>query len=129
VGARLAALLEPGDLVTVSGELGAGKTVFVRGACRALGVAGPITSPTFTIGHRYDGVSHVDLYRFETLTAADWGALEPYFEDAVCFVEWPEAGLGWLPDPRVIVRLEHAGGERRRIELQTAEPELRAGLI
>jgi tRNA A37 threonylcarbamoyladenosine biosynthesis protein TsaE len=74
-------------------------------------------------------VSHVDLYRFETLTAADWGALEPYFEDAVCFVEWPEAGIGWLPDPRVAVRLEHAGGGRRRIELQTGEPELLAGLI
>ena len=65
VGARLAAGLRPGDVVLVSGELGAGKTTLIRGACRALGVTEPITSPTFTIGHRYRGrvpVSHLDLY-------------------------------------------------------------------
>ncbi len=84
----------------VSGELGAGKTTFVRGACRALGVTGRVTSPTFTIGHRYAGavdVSHLDLYRFRGLSAAEWGDLEPYFEDAVVFVEWPEAGVDALP--------------------------------
>ena len=67
VAAELALELVPGDVVTVAGELGAGKTTFVRGACRALGVTVPVTSPTFTIGHRYDGrvpVSHLDLYRF-----------------------------------------------------------------
>ena len=61
---RLALELSPGDVVTVSGELGAGKTTFVRGACRALGVIAPVTSPTYTIGHRYEGepdVSHLDL--------------------------------------------------------------------
>src|SRR5207302_1059090 len=65
IAARLAADLRPGDVVTVSGELGSGKTTFVRGACRALGVEGPITSPTFTVGHRYRGrvdVSHLDLF-------------------------------------------------------------------
>ena len=82
------------------GELGTGKTTFVRGACRALGVDGPVTSPTFTIGHRYRGavpVSHLDLYRFEDMSDAEWGDLEPYFDDAVVFVEWPEAGAGFLP--------------------------------
>ena len=73
VAGRLARVLLPGDVVTVSGELGAGKTTFVRGACRALGVTQPVTSPTFTVGHRYDGVSHLDLYRFAGVSAAEWG--------------------------------------------------------
>jgi tRNA threonylcarbamoyladenosine biosynthesis protein TsaE len=120
MGAELAGSLEPGDLVTVAGELGSGKTTFVRGACRALGVDGPITSPTFTVGHRYRGrvdVSHLDLYRFAGVTAAEWGDLEPYFDGAVCFVEWPEAGAGVLPPARFAVTLAHAGDERRRIDV------------
>jgi tRNA threonylcarbamoyladenosine biosynthesis protein TsaE len=120
VGMELAARLEPGDVVTISGELGTGKTTLVRGACRALGVDGPITSPTFTIGHRYRGrleVSHLDLYRFAGVSAAEWGDLEPYFDGAVCFVEWPEAGADVLPPPRFAVGLEHAGDGRRRIRV------------
>jgi tRNA threonylcarbamoyladenosine biosynthesis protein TsaE len=120
MGARLAADLAPGDVVTVAGELGAGKTTFVRGACRALGVAGPITSPTFTIGHRYNGrveVSHLDLFRFAGVSPAEWGDLEPYFEDAVCFVEWPEAGADVLPPARFAVTLRHAGDHRRLVSV------------
>ena len=118
VAGRLAWSLVAGDVVLVSGELGAGKTTFVRGACRTLGVNGRVTSPTFTIGHRYAGtvdVSHLDLYRFRDLAAAEWGDLEPYFEGAVVFVEWPEAGVGALPRPRASVRLEHDGRNARRI--------------
>jgi tRNA threonylcarbamoyladenosine biosynthesis protein TsaE len=114
----------PGDVVTVSGELGSGKTTFVRGACRALGVTAPVTSPTFTIGHRYVGepdVSHLDLFRFTSFSAAEWGDLEPYFDDAIVFVEWPEAGRDALPRPRVEVRLEHAGGDRRRVVLAASD--------
>jgi tRNA threonylcarbamoyladenosine biosynthesis protein TsaE len=129
VAARLAARLAPGDVVYVCGELGAGKTTFVRGAVHALGVTGPVTSPTYTIGHRYDGVSHLDLYRFEQLTDADWGALEPYFDGAIVFVEWPERARGRLPPARVTVRLGHVDGEHRSIELESAEPDLVAGLI
>jgi tRNA threonylcarbamoyladenosine biosynthesis protein TsaE len=117
-GARVAADLRAGDLVTVAGELGTGKTTLVRGACRALGVDGPITSPTFTIGHRYRGrvdVAHLDLYRFAGVSAAEWGDLEPYFDDAVCFVEWPEAAGDDLPPVRVAVTLEHVDPSRRRI--------------
>src|SRR5437667_278227 len=83
----------------------------VRRACRALGITAPVTSPTFTIGHRYGGeqdVSHLDLYRFEGLSAAEWGDLEPYFEDAIAFVEWPDAGRDALPAARVEIQLEHA---------------------
>ena len=121
IAARLAAYLRVGDVVTVSGELGTGKTTFVRGACRALGVTQPVTSPTFTVGHRYDGVSHLDLYRFVGLSAAEWGDLEPYFEDAIVFVEWPEAGANALPRPRAEVRLRHIDGDRRLIEVDSED--------
>ena len=120
IAAELARLLELGDVVTVAGELGAGKTTFVRGACRALGVTAPVTSPTYTIGHRYEGdpdVSHLDLYRFAGVSAAEWADLEPYFDDAIVFVEWPEAGLAGLPPVRASVRLEHDGPQRRRIRI------------
>jgi tRNA threonylcarbamoyladenosine biosynthesis protein TsaE len=116
LAAGLARRLTTGDVVTVAGELGAGKTTFVRGACGALGVREPVTSPTYTIGHRYHGdgveISHLDLYRFQDVSPAEWGDLEPYFEDAIAFVEWPEAGRGILPPPRFTVRLRHAGGGR-----------------
>jgi tRNA threonylcarbamoyladenosine biosynthesis protein TsaE len=130
VAARLADRLVRGDVVTISGELGAGKTTFVRGACRALGVSAPVTSPTFTIGHRYEGVvpvSHLDLFRFVEVSPAEWGDLEPYFDYAIVFVEWPEAGRGTLPGPRVEVVLEHAGGDRRTLALASAEPSLLEG--
>ncbi len=131
IAARLAVRLELGDVVTVSGELGTGKTTFVRGACRALGVVAPVTSPTFTIGHRYHGrveVSHLDLFRFDVVTPGDWGDLEPYFDDAIVFVEWPERGGGSLPSPRVEVSIEHAGDDRRRLRLAAAEAALLEGM-
>ena len=121
IAARLAALLRPGDVVAVSGELGTGKTTFVRGACRALGVADRVTSPTFTIGHRYRGavdVSHLDLYRFAGVSSAEWGDLEPYFEDAVVFVEWPEAAGDDLPAPRAHVLLRHRTATSRTLAVR-----------
>ena len=121
LAARVAGELHPGDVVTVSGELGSGKTTFVRGACTALGVRERVTSPTYTIGHRYHGehgeVSHLDLYRFQGVSAAEWGDLEPYFDDAIAFVEWPEAGAHALPRPRFAVRLRHADGARRVVSI------------
>ena len=131
IAAVLAGRLVVGDVVGVSGELGAGKTTFVRGACRALGVTSPVTSPTFTIGHRYPGdidVSHLDLYRFAGVSGAEWGDLEPYFEDAIVFVEWPEAGAGALPPARLTVTLEHGGGDTRRIAFASAETALVQGI-
>jgi len=128
---ELAGALRSGDVVTVAGELGAGKTTFVRGACRALGVEGPVTSPTYTIGHRYKGrltVSHLDLYRFSSVSAAEWGDLEPYFSDAAVFVEWPEAGAGALPPARAEVSIEHDGTTRRRITIDSSDATLLAGL-
>ena len=127
IAATLAQELVPGDVVTVSGELGAGKTTFVRGACRALGVTAPVTSPTYTIGHRYEGspdVSHLDLYRFTTVSSAEWADLEPYFEDAIAFVEWPEAAGGGLPAVRLRVALAHVDPTTRSIRLDGADAAL-----
>jgi tRNA threonylcarbamoyladenosine biosynthesis protein TsaE len=119
-GARLAERLSPGDVVLVSGELGAGKTTFVRGAARALGVTGPITSPTFTIGRRYAGrppVSHLDLYRLDGLDAEDPALLADYLTpDAIAFVEWPERA-GTALQATFHVSLQHAGGDRRNVEI------------
>jgi tRNA threonylcarbamoyladenosine biosynthesis protein TsaE len=126
IGAALAAELVVGDVVTVAGELGSGKTTFVRGACRELGVTDPVTSPTYTIGHRYEGrvpVSHLDLYRFEGVSSAEWGDLEPYFDDALVFVEWPEAAGSALPPARVAARLRHSGSARM-IALESEEKSL-----
>src|SRR5882757_6419528 len=96
VAAQLAQRLSPGDIVLVSGDLGAGKTTFVRGACRALGVTGAVTSPSFTIARRYEGtipVSHLDLYRLGNLDGEDPALLaDELAEDRVAFVEWPEVG-------------------------------------
>jgi tRNA threonylcarbamoyladenosine biosynthesis protein TsaE len=121
LAAALAARLAVGDLVTVAGELGSGKTTFVRGACRALGVQERVTSPTYTVGHRYHGagaeVSHLDLYRFQGVSAAEWGDLEPYFDRAISFVEWPEAGEGVLPAARFAVRLRHLTGASRMVAI------------
>ncbi len=125
IAARLARELERGDVVTVSGELGTGKTTFVRGAAHALGVTAPVTSPTYTIGNRYSGavdVSHLDLFRFEEVSSPEWGDLEPYFDDAVVFVEWPEAAAGVLPAPRARVRLRHIDDGHRAISIDDADP-------
>jgi tRNA threonylcarbamoyladenosine biosynthesis protein TsaE len=118
VAAVLAARLRVGDVVSVSGDLGAGKTTFVQGAARALGVQGPVASPTFTIGHRYDAptpVAHLDLYRIAGLDPEEWGDLEPYFDGTIAFVEWPEHGGDWLPAARAVVRLGHVDESHRTL--------------
>lgn len=128
LAARVAALLEPGDVVLVAGELGAGKTTFVRGACRALGVAGRVTSPTFTIGRRYEGrlpVSHLDLYRLGDLADEDPALLADYLApDRVAFVEWPEVAAGFAGAGGAVVaatvRLEHRGGDVRELTIASA---------
>jgi tRNA threonylcarbamoyladenosine biosynthesis protein TsaE len=123
-GARLATALRPGDVVTIAGELGAGKTTFVRGACRALGVTQPVSSPTYTIGHRYAGavpVAHLDLYRVRGLGAEEWGDLEPYFDGTIAFVEWPEHAGAWLPPVRAAVTLAHVDESHRRVTIEPTD--------
>jgi tRNA threonylcarbamoyladenosine biosynthesis protein TsaE len=124
VGAQLAARLAPGDLVYVTGELGAGKTTLVRGACRALGVSGPVTSPTFALAHRYGAerglvIAHLDLYRLASLEGEDPDLLADYLgADRITFVEWPPERAEALGPPRITVALSHLAGDRRRVEVR-----------
>jgi tRNA threonylcarbamoyladenosine biosynthesis protein TsaE len=128
----VAARVRPPDVVYVTGELGVGKTAFVRAACAALGVTEPVTSPTFTVGHRYAGaafpVSHLDLYRSAGVSPEEWADLEPYFDDSLSFVEWPEAGAGVLPPPRLVVELRFAEADARLVSLRSELPELLAAI-
>ena len=123
IAADLARDLDPGDVVLVSGELGSGKTTFVRGACRALGVDEPVVSPTFTIGRRYRGrvpVSHLDLYRLGSLAGEEPGLLDDYLTpDAIAFVEWPAVARDMLERVVATVRIEHAGGDRRELTIES----------
>ena len=128
VGARIAQSLAAGDVVLVAGDLGAGKTTLIRGALRALGVREPVSSPTFTIGRRYRGrvpLSHLDLFRLETLEGEDPGLLDDYLTpDSIAFVEWPAEVEPELGDERRIacrVEIRHAGGDRREILLRGGE--------
>jgi tRNA threonylcarbamoyladenosine biosynthesis protein TsaE len=132
LGAELAAGLRTGDVVLVCGELGAGKTTLVRGAARALGVTDPVTSPTFSIGHRYVGreltVSHLDLYRLGELEREDPGLLADYLGSGrIAFVEWPKDDSDELADARIRVTLSHGGGDRRLIEVGELDDGERAG--
>jgi tRNA threonylcarbamoyladenosine biosynthesis protein TsaE len=135
LGARIAGALQPGDLVLVSGDLGSGKTTLIRGACRALGVAEPVTSPTFTIGQRYRGrvsISHLDLFRLAPDLRSDAapevpGLLEDYLDpDVIVFAEWPDAAAPVLDESRTSpgrtlrISIAHGGGDER--EIVVAEP-------
>jgi tRNA threonylcarbamoyladenosine biosynthesis protein TsaE len=122
LAAALARDLPPGAVVYVEGELGAGKTTFVRGAARALGVSGAVTSPTFTVAHLYDGgegpIAHLDLSRSDAVDDAAWGDLEPYFEDVrAVFVEWASAGARVLPPPHAVVRIAVRDDGTRQIDV------------
>jgi tRNA threonylcarbamoyladenosine biosynthesis protein TsaE len=127
LGAELARSLVDGDVVLVRGDLGAGKTTLVRGAARALGVEDPITSPTFSIGHRYGAagltVSHLDLYRLAGLQHEEPELLADYLGPGrIAFVEWPQDTHVDLAGARVRVTLSHAGGDRRLIEVDELTP-------
>ncbi|HEY0630719.1 MAG TPA: tRNA (adenosine(37)-N6)-threonylcarbamoyltransferase complex ATPase subunit type 1 TsaE [Thermoleophilaceae bacterium] len=123
VAAELAGRLQPGDVVLVSGELGSGKTTFVRGACRALGVTSVVTSPTYTVGQVYargdhGEIAHLDLYRLDSLAGEDPALLDDYLTpERIGFVEWPEAGEPGIERVAARVRIEHAGGDRRVLEI------------
>ena len=107
LAARVAGVLRRGDVVSVAG---------------ALGVTQPVNSPTFTIGHRYDGrvpVAHLDLYRVLHVDPEEWAGLEPYFDGTIAFVEWPEHAGNWLPAVRARVTLEHVDELHRRVTIDS----------
>jgi tRNA threonylcarbamoyladenosine biosynthesis protein TsaE len=121
LAATVAGELRAGDIVLIAGDLGTGKTTFVRGACRALGVSGTVASPSFTIGRLYDvepPIAHLDLFRLESLDGEDPALLADYLSpEKIAFVEWPDAAAPELEPERVVLRLRlsHEGGDRRRI--------------
>ncbi len=123
LGAELAGGLSDGDVVLLRGELGSGKTTLVRGAARALGVTDQVTSPSFSIGHRYRAgdsltVSHLDLYRLAGLEHEDPELLADYLGPGrIAFVEWAPDAARELSGARLRVSLTHRGEDRRRIEV------------
>lgn len=126
IAARMAARLLPGDVVLLAGELGSGKTTFVRGAARALGVIGPVTSPSYAIGniHAGDGVdvAHLDLYRLDKLEVSDEAVVEDFLgPKRITFIEWPHDEFARLGDVRAVVMLSHAGGDDREIAVEWRE--------
>lgn len=126
IAAAFAEKLVPGDIVVLRGELGSGKTVFVRGAAGALGFGGRVTSPTFAIGNVYPGergeIAHLDLYRLAEIDTGDETVLEDFLtDDRIGFVEWPHDELAGAERLRAVVSLEHQGDDRRSIEISWIE--------
>lgn len=126
LGAELAAGVGPGRVLHLSGDLGTGKTTLVRGLLRALGVTGPVKSPTYAWVEPYT-ISRLDLYHFDFYRFTDrteWlsSGLREYFgPDACCIVEWPEKAGDLLPAPDLSVRLIHEG-EARRASVESHSP-------
>ncbi len=122
LGRRLAEHLEPGDVLALIGDLGAGKTHLVKGICAGLGVPiETITSPTFTIANEYTGaagpVYHLDAYRIERPEEFFELGYETYFfGDGLCLIEWPERVAALIPEEAILLRLTHGSGDTRRIE-------------
>ena len=125
LASRVAQVLGPGDVVVLSGEVGAGKTTFVRAAARSLGVTDRVTSPTYQLARGYEGrkegqsmtVNHMDLYRLEGIEDRDVLELDDYTEpDAVTFIEWADPALGAIENPSV-VHIYHETPTTRRISL------------
>ncbi len=124
--------MHPGDVVTLRGELGAGKTTLVRGAARALGIADHVTSPTFTVAQRYQGrvaVAHLDAYRLGAVDDEELGLALEAAADAIAFVEWPDALAAAFDDVAVEVTMEHGGGDRRLLTLTSPDAEREAALL
>lgn len=119
----VAGVLRAGDVVVLDGDLGAGKTCFVQGAARALGIEEPVTSPSFVLVRSYDGpvrIVHVDVYRLTTLGELyDLGFEEVFDPGSITFVEWGEAVADELPSPRVHVELR--GTDERTIAIDAGE--------
>lgn len=126
LGARIGARLLPGSVISLQGPLGAGKTTFVRGVARALGIDEPITSPTFTLVCEYSGrvpLYHIDLYRIEGVEEFELlGAEELMAGGGVTVVEWGERAREALPEERIVVRISILEDGARRVEIEGTEP-------
>lgn len=128
IAEHLAPHLEAGDVILLRGEVGTGKTAFVKALGAALGVVDTVTSPTYAIAARYGGprpLAHIDAYRLGDPDAEEIGMLlETIGDDAVAAIEWPESVASALPEPRVEIELTHAGDDRRVLVIRTADDRL-----
>lgn len=118
LGARLANAFEAGQVITLSGDLGAGKTTLVRGMLRGLGFEGRVKSPSYGLVESYEAggleIHHLDLYRLGDPAELDFIGIEDLAgPDSVLLIEWPERGAGRLPQPSLHIRIEHRGRGRR----------------
>ncbi len=127
LGARLAPLLQPGDVIALNGELGTGKTRWVQGICQGLGVTDPVISPTFTLINEYDGrlpVYHIDLYRLNNTTEIVEIGLEDYlYGVGVTLIEWADHAIDLLPENYLSIELHHLETMKRRVVLQAQGPQ------
>jgi tRNA threonylcarbamoyladenosine biosynthesis protein TsaE len=122
LGARLATLLNPGDVLALVGELGSGKTRWVQGVCQGLAVTEPVVSPTFTLVNEYQGtwpVYHIDLYRITDAAEMFTFGLEDYlYGSGISLIEWADRAEDFLPDDYLTVELHHLEETKRRIVLR-----------
>ncbi len=123
---KLAAMLRPGQVICLYGELGVGKTVFAKGLCKALGVTDYVNSPTFTLVNEYEGTSgpvyHFDLYRIEEPEELYEIGFDEYISRGTAvIIEWPEQGGNLLPPKRLEVKLTREGEDGRRITIEEFE--------
>ena len=130
-GAHLGALVEPGDVVLLHGDLGAGKTHFAQGIAEGLGITEPVRSPTFTLINEYDEgripLYHIDLYRLEGDEDIATIGIEEYFDaDGLVVVEWPEKGEHWLPEDALHLFLTHFDERRRSLRVEAGGPRAEA---
>ena len=117
---KYAKTLSPGDVVLLEGEMGAGKTVFVKGLAKGLGISDEITSPTYAYMNDYGGVLyHYDCYRLKSGAQAEaLGLCDYFYAGGVCVVEWPETIADVLPENCKRVRIEKRGESEREITAQ-----------
>ena len=131
-GSHLFSLLTDQRLIFLIGDLGAGKTTLVRGVLRAAGHSGAVKSPTFTIVEEYElgdsKIVHFDLYRLTDPEELEWIGIRDYLDqNTLCFIEWPEMGKGFLPEPDVVICLT-SGPSGHRMEIQKAPDDMMASL-
>ncbi|QIV96587.1 tRNA threonylcarbamoyladenosine biosynthesis protein TsaE [Allofrancisella inopinata] len=113
--------LQPGKIIFLHGDLGAGKTTFVKGILKALGYKGNVKSPTYTLVESYEfndfNIYHFDLYRISDPEELEWVGIRDYFnEKSICFIEWPDKGKDFLPKPSSNIYIRHLV-ERREVEI------------
>lgn len=130
LGEKLGKLFQPGDVIALSGDLGAGKTTITRGIAVGLGVEADIHSPTFTLIHEHPGpvpLYHIDLYRLSGEQEAEWIGIEDYlYGDGVTIIEWAETARSLLPEGRLDIELTMTGDTERELVLKSDSPRMQA---